>query len=167
MKNGPPKYFKDLEEIWRNKRRKRRTIKSQPKGLRAPVLMAQLMRWSALWKDPRFEACWCALLEHKIVEGNPLDGTVHFTGREGPQIDEARRQFQGAQREIDEICLSHVRMLMGEDKAPEYRACAIVAAKYGRPANSFEAAVEQLRHLLRKSGKRARTQKSSHPVAES
>jgi hypothetical protein len=43
----------------------------------------------------------------------------------------------------------------------EQRACAEVAADQGLPAACFEAAVDQLRHLLKKSGKRVRTQKSS------
>jgi hypothetical protein len=171
MKNGPPKYFKELEERWECNKAARQSGNDEtespppPKGLRAPVLMAQLMRWSAAWKDPRFEACWVALLEHGIVKGN-LE-TFHFTGRKGPEIEEARQQVQTYRRQIDEIYVSHVRMLIDEDKTPEYRACAIVAAEYGRPANSFKAAIEQLKHLLRKSGKRVRTRKSSHRVPES
>lgn len=175
MKNEAPKYFENLEERWKiNKAESERSqdddgLLRRPKGLRASELVRELWRLYALWQDPRFKACSQALFEHEIVQG--LDGDwvdgeklkrskLKFTSREGPILASVRQEVKAVEQVIDEFQLDVVRTFIGWGYS-EQHACAEVAAEYGRPANSFAAAVEQLRHLLQKAGKRARTQKSS------
>jgi hypothetical protein len=168
MKNVPPKYFAELEKRWaRNKVAPERSTEDdwlrRPKGLRAPDLVRELWRLSVCWKDPRFEACLVALVEHGIVGGR-VGWNLRFTGQQGPELDGINEKIEGVHREIDRFQLKVVRSIMDLGYS-EKRACAEVAAEYGRPAHSFAAAVDQLRHMLQKSGKRARTQKSSQAVA--
>jgi hypothetical protein len=121
--------------------------------------MNQLMLWSICWKDPRFEACFDALVEHgivgaKFVDGKLVDGglrTLHFTDRVGPAEQEAAEQFEALERQTDDILIEYVRLRTS--RMSNARACAEVAAAIGHPANSFEAAVADLRRLSRKSGK--------------
>jgi hypothetical protein len=161
MKNGKKGYLKELEETWQRNKKEcgtddddgDRSLK-RPRGLRAPDLMHELMRLSVLWKDPRFDACTRALQEHGIVAGEYP--SFHFTGREDPDVDALKQEIEGYRRRVDHELLERIRIRVDQGMA-EYRACAEIAAEQGRPAASFPAAVDQLRHLLRKSGKRVRT----------
>jgi hypothetical protein len=165
MNDGLPKYLVQLEKLWEhNKAAAERStaedeLRRRPKGLRAPDLMYELLRLSVLWKDPRFEACAHALMEHGIVEGNLSDRSLRFTGRDGHAFDDLKQKREASRRKVDDLQVACVRQLVSLYKS-EFRACAEIAAAVGRPANSFAAAVEQLRHLVQKSGKRVRTQKS-------
>jgi hypothetical protein len=117
--------------------------------LRGLGLVEYLILLERSWRDKRFGDCINALYEHEIV--NPQ--THVFTDRQGPEIDAFN------QRQQDE-CLAQVRSLMDQG-IMEKTACARVAAEWGIPANSFAAAVEQLRYLIRQSSGKHRTSKRS------
>jgi hypothetical protein len=73
MKNEPPKYLLELEEIWeRNKswRPKMQVPKELKRSerLHASEFVRELLRLSIAFDDPRFEACFHALVEHGIIE---------------------------------------------------------------------------------------------------
>jgi hypothetical protein len=96
----------------------------------------QLLR---TYRDKRFADWINALLEHGIVDGDSFE----FTDTQGPEVDSYN------QRQVSEL-LAKVcsRMKQG---VSERQACGEVAADCGLPANSFPAAIEQLRHRRRRS----------------
>jgi hypothetical protein len=124
----------------------------RPKNLRGPVLIEYLMMLGITWNDRRFDNCINALYEHGIVNsqiGNPQPH--EFTNRQGPEADAFNRWQQNE-------CLAEISSLMKRGME-EKTACAKVAAEWGLPANSFEAAVEQLRYLIRQSAGKRRSSK--------
>jgi hypothetical protein len=125
---------------------------ARPKGLRGPVLIEYLWNLGLIWRDKRFDDCVNALLEHGIVA--PRHPHVFTDDKHGPEIDAANRRQRSE-------CLEAIRLLTEEGMA-EKTACAKVAAEWGLPANSFEAAEEQLRHRFRQSlGKRRPSKRSA------
>ena len=107
----------------------------RPKSLRGPAFVACLMQLSRMYRDKRFDDCINALLEHGIVDGDSLE----FTGTQGPELDSYN------QRQVSEL-LAEVSSRMKQGMS-ERQACGEVAADWGLPANSFTAAIEQLRYL--------------------
>ena len=108
----------------------------RPKSLRGPALVTYLMQLSRMYPgDKRFDDCINALLEHGIVDGDSLE----FTGTQGPELDSYN------QRQVSEL-LAEVSSRMKQGMS-ERQACGEVAADWGLPANSFTAAIEQLRYL--------------------
>ena len=108
---------------------------ARPKSLRGPAFVACLMQLSRMYRDKRFDDCINALLEHGIVDGDSLE----FTGTQGPELDSYN------QRQVSEL-LAEVSSRMKQGMS-ERQACGEVAADWGLPANSFTAAIEQLRYL--------------------
>jgi hypothetical protein len=124
--------------------------------------MNELMRLGVLFQEPRFYACVDALAEHGIVKGR-VEVRTHggvrddslmwrgsFTNRRGPESDALSQKIKCAQQESTHHLLEMIRSRKTRGKS-ENRACAEVAAIAGWPANSFSAAIDHLRHLVRKS----------------
>jgi hypothetical protein len=107
---------------------------ARPKGLRGPVLVKYLM-WLgvAFWGEKRFGDCIAALLQHGIV--NPR--TFEFTEKQGPAVDRHNEYYQTK-------CLTEVRA-RAERCGSVRQACREVAAEWGWPGNSLNAAAQQLR----------------------
>ena len=100
--------------------------------------MRELVRLGVQWDDRRFIDCVKALFEHQIV-----DKKYSFTGRRGPRFHDTESKQQE-----DIACIAKIRSLMKKGHS-QWEACRQVAADSGRQANSFNAAVEQLRNLSR------------------
>jgi hypothetical protein len=113
----------------------------QPKGLRGPALVEWVMLLGGVWHDKRFDNFINALLEHEIVKSN----THEFTDRLGPELDRDN-EYQRKR------CLAEVRARKTQ-VGSERQACREVAAEWGLPGNSLEAAAQRLRDQLRPSKK--------------
>jgi hypothetical protein len=123
---------------------------ARPKGLRASTVFQFLLQLSIVWGDKRFDDCISALLEHGIIEirrhTNEQGEEVvsyEFSNRQGLYAD---RYNENRQAE----CLAEVQARIKRGKS-ERQACREVAAEWGLPGNSFTAAVQRLRDLLRSS----------------
>jgi hypothetical protein len=114
---------------------------ARPKGLRGPTLINYLVTLWATWRDRRIADFISALYEHGIVDRD----TDEFTDKQGPEAD-AYNQHQ------KDECLTEIRLRMKQGMS-ERRACTEVAAEWGFPGNSHEAAAQRLRDLLRSSAK--------------
>ena len=114
---------------------------ARPKGLRGPVLVNYLILLGAvIWGETRFDDCISALLEHGIVE----PWTFEFTAKQFPAAVARHNEYYQAQ------CLAEVRA-REERCGSERQACREVAAEWGWPGNSFNAAAQQLRDHYRRS----------------
>jgi len=119
----------------------------RPKELRGPALVKWLMLLGGIWRDPRFDDCINAFLEHGIIK--PY--THEFTGQQEPEIDQVNEYRQAR-------CLEEVRALIeqGMDVRP---ACRKVAANWAL-GGSLDAGEQQLRDRLRpKKPKKSKQQK--------
>ena len=158
---------KDLEELWkRNKALRKAALRkdaslkllqslppqlripvkahgfARPRGLRGPVLVKYLIQLGiAFWGEKRFDDCINALLQHGIVK--PF--TFEFTKKPWPAVIRHNEYYLAE-------CLADVRA-REERGGSERQACREVAAEWGWPGNSFNAAVQQLRGLYRTSKK--------------
>jgi hypothetical protein len=122
----------------------------RPKGLRGSTVFQYLLQLSLVWRDERFDDCISALFEHGIIEARTHTNkqgkkvvTYKFSNRQGLYVD---RNNENQQAE----CLAEVRRRIQRGNS-ERQACAEVAAEWGLPGNSFTAAVQRLRDLLRSS----------------
>jgi hypothetical protein len=122
----------------------------RPKGLRGSTVFEYLHQLSVVWRDKRFDDCISALLEHGIIEirrhTNEQGKQVvsyEFSNRQGLYAD---RYNENRQAE----CLAEVHARIKQGKS-ERQAGAEVAAEWGLLGNSFAAAVQRLRDLLRSS----------------
>jgi len=170
---------KELEALWRHNRAKRKKVltssellklspqqlqsvpaqlrrpdklhgSERPKGLRGSTVFQYLLQLALVWRDKRFDDCVSALLEHRIIEirrhtnkqGKEVV-TCEFSNRQGLYAD---RYNENQQAE----CLAEVYARIKQGKS-ERQACAEVAAEWGLAGNSFTAAAQRLRDLLRSS----------------
>ena len=139
---------------------------ARPKGLRASDLVEYLMLLAFACEDKRFDDCINALLQHGLVKGPPL--TFELTEKQFPAVAERRprrpptfeftkKQFPAAVERHNQYwkaeCLAEVRA-RAESHRSILRACREVAAEWGWPGNSLNAAAQQLRdHYYRRSKK--------------
>ena len=124
----------------------------RPKGLRGSTVFQYLLQLSVVWRDKRFDDCISALLEHGIIEIRRYTNeqgkevvTYEFSNRQGLYADRYNQNQQAK-------CLAKVHARIKRGKS-ERQACAEVAAEWGLPGNSFTAAAQRLRDLLRSSKK--------------
>jgi hypothetical protein len=116
---------------------------ARPKGLRGPVLVKYLMLLGVgFWGEERFDDCINALLQHEIVDPR----TFEFTKKQFPAAVDRHNEYYQAK------CLAEVRDRV-ERGRPVRRACREVAAEWGWPGNSLDAAEQQLRDHYQKSKK--------------
>ena len=114
-----------------------------PKGLRGPVLVKYLMLLGVgFWGEERFDDCIKALLQHEIVDPR----TFEFTKKQFPEAVNRHNEYFQAE------CLAEVRARLKRCGSVR-QACREVAAEWGWPGNSFNAAAEQLRNHYQKSKK--------------
>jgi hypothetical protein len=138
--------WQKLEALWERNRTARKKGKvyglGRPKSLRGPALVNYVMQLSRIYRDKRFGDFINALFEHGIVN---VESHV-FIDTQGPELDSyAQRQESEL---LSEVCSRTERGVS------ERQACAEVAAEWGLLANSFAAAIEQLKYLRsRSSGK--------------
>ena len=114
----------------------------RPKKLRGPDFVHELVRLAMQWDDRRFIDCVKALFEHEIV-----DKKYNFTAKRGPRFHNTETE---SKQQDDVACIAKIRSLMKEEGLSQWEACRQVAADTGHQANSFDAAVEQLRNLSRR-----------------
>jgi hypothetical protein len=157
-----PSRLEELEERWKRNKKSGATVfittinpdtvkeldianlyrSQRPNGLRVPDFVRELVRLGVQWGDRRFIDCVKALFEHEIV-----DKKYNFTTKRGPRF-----HYTESKQQEDVACIAEINSLMKKGHS-QREACRQVAADSGRQANSFNAAVEQLRNLSR--GKRA------------
>jgi hypothetical protein len=99
------------------------------------------MSLGSLWQDKRFDDCISALLQHGIVK--PF--TFELTEKPWPAVVRHNEYYLAK-------CLAEVRARV-ERCESERQACREVAAEWGWPGNSLNAAAQQLRDLYRTSKK--------------
>jgi len=170
---------KELEALWRHNRAKRKKVLTRsellklspqqlqsvpaqlrrpdklhgierPKGLRGSTVFQYLLQLALVWRDKRFDDCISALLEHRIIEIRRYTNkqgkevvTYEFSNRQGLYADRYNENQQA-----EWLADVHARIKRGKS---ERQACAEVAAEWGLPGNSFTAASQRLRDLLRSS----------------
>ena len=166
---------KELEALWRHNRAKRKKVLTRsellklspqqlqsvpaqlrvhgivrPKGLRGSTVFQYLLQLALVWRDKRFDDCISALFEHRIIEIRRYTNkqgkevvTYEFSNRQGLYADRYNENQQA-----EWLADVHARIKRGKS---ERQACAEVAAEWGLPGNSFAAAVQRLRDLLRSS----------------
>jgi hypothetical protein len=124
----------------------------RPKGLRGSAVFQYLLQLSVVWRDERFDHCISALFEHGIIEKRTYINkqgkevvTYEFSNRQGLYAD---RYNENQQAEYLAEVRARIKRLNSERQA-----CAEVAAEGGLPGNSFTAAAQRLRELLRSSKK--------------
>jgi hypothetical protein len=166
------KLAKELEALWERNKAKRKEVLDQlaegkaplspellqslpphllepvklraapPKGLSGPALVNYLISLGAeIWGETRFDDCIQALLQHGIVKPR----TFEFTDNPWPAVIR-RNKLHLAN------CLAEIRA-REEHCGSERQACLEVAAEWGWPGNSFNAAAQQLRDHYRRSKK--------------
>ena len=172
---------KEFEALWRHNRAKRKKVLTRsellkllpqqlqsvpaqlrrpdkihgivrPKGLRGSTVFQYLLQLALVWRDKRFDDCISALLEHRIIE---IRRHTNEQGKEVVSYEFSNRQGLYADRYNENRqaeCLAEVRARIKRGKS-ERQACAEVAAEWGLPGNSFTAAAQRLRDLLRSSKK--------------
>jgi len=114
-----------------------------PKGLRGPVLVKYLMLLGVgFWGEKRFDDCISAMLQHEIVDPR----TFKFTKKQFPEAVNRHNEYYQAK------CLAEIRARLKRCGSVR-QACREVAAEWGWPGNSFNAAAEQLRNHYQKSKK--------------
>jgi hypothetical protein len=169
---------KELEELWeRNKALRKAALRrdaspkllqslplhlrtpvkvhgfARPKGLRASDLVEYLMLLGVgFWGEKRFDDCINALLQHGIVKAAARRGRP----RRRPTFEFTKKQFPAAAERHNEYyqtkCLAEIRAR--EVRCGfERQACREVAAEWGWPGNSLNAAAQQLRDHYRRSKK--------------
>jgi hypothetical protein len=114
---------------------------ARPKGLRGRVLVNYLISLAIFWQDKRFDDCINALLQHGIVKFR----TFEFTGKPWPAVVRHNEHYLAR-------CLADVRA-REERCGSERHACREVAAEWGWPGNSLNAAAQHLRDHYRRSKK--------------
>jgi hypothetical protein len=161
---------KDLEALWRRNTAKRKEVLDQlaerklspellqslpphlrepvklraapPKELRGPVLVNYLISLgAAIWGETRFDDCIQALLQHRLVKPR----TFEFTQNPWPAVLRHNASYLAK-------CLAEVRA-REQRCGSERQACREVAAEWGWPGNSFNAAAQRLRDHYRRSKK--------------
>jgi hypothetical protein len=119
-------------------------MKRSPR-LRGGDVVQELSRLAVEWKDRRFIEAIKALFEHGIVN---KDKPYHFSSKHGPHGDDLEQQWGALKRQRDAVTIDKV-LALESDGMSERLACATIAAETKRQAASFEAAIEQVRHLVR------------------
>ena len=122
----------------------------RPKGLRGSTVFQYLLQLALVWRDKRFDDCISALFEHRIIE---IRRYINKQGKEVVTYEFSNRQGLYADRynenqQAEWLADVHARIKRGKS---ERQACAEVAAEWGLPGNSFTAASQRLRDLLRSS----------------
>jgi hypothetical protein len=139
------KYFAELERIWQQNRGSQVQKyfdleffgRPRPKALRGPDLVHEFIRLAALTEDTRFQDAIFALIEHRIVDRN-----YNFL----PWEPRWRRQGKD---KIELLTIAAIHDLQLRCRSSLRRACAVLAAHTGWPAQSFAAAIKHLELLYR------------------
>jgi len=119
--------------------------------LRGGDVVQELSRLAVEWKDPRFIEAIKALFEHGIVN---KDKQYRFSSKHGPHGHGLKQQINALKQRRDAVTIDKV-LALKSDGMSERLACATIAGETGRQAASFEAAIEQVRHLVRCKARKA------------
>ena len=135
---------KELEALWKKNKQKynlNSKFTKRPSTLRGPDFTKELLRLFAVTDDQRFYDAFMALVDRHMI-----DAKFNFTRWQLPWI---------AEREADKNCtmLDQIRDLKKQGKSTR-RACMETAANFGLRANSFDAAIKQLKLLYASDGKK-------------